>query len=413
MVDHSARAVLRPRVLHLSADFPDPINPAKTPVIARLLDLVANHYDHQVISLNRRQPGPREFARLAAGTLSPPIEASLQSFPYGTCLEYLAPSKGLLHATMLERLAVWIADQVARQPERPDLVIGHKLTVEGIVARDVARLLGIPFAITIQGNTDQKILDARRDLRGLFGRIYHEAACVFSFAPWAREAVEERLGRRAGLTLDLPCPTTLDQIRAPVPGGDSLISVFHLRNHMIKNLAGLARAIQMLEASGQPAALRVIGGGSEAETAACRSLVAKAPGMTLGGPQTPDTLGPIMNTAIALVMPSMRETFGLVFVEALFAGLPIIYPKGASVDGYFDGLPFAIAVNARKPREIAAAMQYVIENEAGLKHALAQWQEGGGLAQFSRTAIAAQFDQGLRAAIGRGAAGSGSDNQQR
>jgi glycosyltransferase involved in cell wall biosynthesis len=278
-------------------------------------------------------------------------------------------------------------------------VIGHKLTVEGIVAREVARLLGIPFAITIQGNTDQKILDARRDLRGRFARIYHEAACVFSFAPWARAAVEQRLGKRDARTLDLPCPTMLDQIRPPAPGGNALISVFHLRNHAIKNLAGLARAMRALGTEGCPATLQVIGGGSAAETAACAALIAKTPNITLTGPQSPDALGPTMNKAIALVMPSKRESFGLVFVEALFAGLPIIYPKGAGVDGYFDGLPFAIAVDPRNPRALAAALRHAITEEAAIKHALARWQEDGGLTRFTRDAIGAVFDQGLQAAI--------------
>lgn len=411
MADHPTKAQKRPRILHLSADVPDPINPAKTPVIVRLIDLVADQYDNQVFSLNRRQPTAGAFARLAVGAISPVIEGSVRPFAYGTYLEYLAPSKGLLHATILERLAGWIAAQVAAQPEQPDLVVGHKLTVEGILAWEVARRLAIPYAISIQGNTDQKILDARPDLRGNFARIYHEAACVFCFAPWAHEAVTQRLGERRGLTLDLPCPTTLDQVRAPVPSGNAMISVFHLRGHKTKNLAGMARAMQLLTAAGQAAALQVIGGGNPAETSVCTAIIAQAPGMTLDGPQSPEALGPIMNNAIALVMPSKRESFGLVFVEALFAGLPIIYPKGAGVDGYFDGLSFAIAVNARKPREISAAMRHVIDNEVELKHALSRWQESGGLTQFSRTTIAARFDRGLRVAIGPDAAASASGDQ--
>jgi glycosyltransferase involved in cell wall biosynthesis len=114
-----------------------------------------------------------------------------------------------------------------------------------------------------------------------------------------------------------------------------------------------------------------------------------------------------MNKAIALVMPSKRESFGLVFVEALFAGLPIIYPKGAGVDGYFDGLPFAIAVDPRNPQAIADAMRHVVTQEAALKQALARWQEDGGLKRFLRSAIGEVFDQGLQAAIMSASPGRG------
>lgn len=389
----------RPRILHLSADFPDAIDPAKTEVIARLIALVADDYDHQVLSLNRRTPTASEIARLPFGAMSSAIADSVRAWPHGACLTYPAPPKGLLHLTMLRQLARWIAVHVAAQSEPPDLVIGHKLTVEGVLAYEVARQLGIPFAITIQGNTDEKILGARPDLKRQFARIYHEAACVFSFAPWARDAVARRLGSRTGPTLDMPCPTVLDTIRTPLVGGNALISVFHLRNHKIKNLAALAKAQRVLATSGCPAALHVIGGGSPVQTATCQALIAKAHGMTLAGPRSQGELGAIMNGAIALVMPSRRESFGLVFIEALFAGLPIIYPKGASIDGYFDGLPFAVRVGAKNPGQIAEAMRHVIANEADIKRALAGWQDAGGLARFTRTAIAATFDDGLKIGI--------------
>lgn len=399
MPNQSTTVLERPRILHLSADFPDPLNAAKTPVIERLIDLVSDQYRHHVISLNRRQPTFGQFVSLALGAINPAIDHSLQPFRYGKGLAYLAPAKGILHATMLERLADWICEHVALTEALPDLVMGHKLTIEGILARKVARRLGVPFAITIQGNTDLKIIDARRDLRSRFASIYHEAACVFSFAPWAHRAVSQRLGRPQTQPIDLPCPTVLDQIRAPFPGGKRLISVFHLRNHRIKNVAGMANAMRIAQSRGCKAELEIIGGGTQAEMAACEAAIAKASNITLAGPREHGELGATMNSAIALVMPSLRESFGLVFVEALFAGLPIIYPRGAGIDGYFDDLPFAIAVNAKKADEIAEAIRYAVAHEEELKQALAQWQASGGLARFSSNAIRSTFDSGLTTAL--------------
>ena len=40
------------RILHLSADYPDPVHPAKTLAIRNLLELVPQHI-HHVFSLNR------------------------------------------------------------------------------------------------------------------------------------------------------------------------------------------------------------------------------------------------------------------------------------------------------------------------------------------------------------------------
>lgn len=121
--------------------------------------------------------------------------------------------------------------------------------------------------------------------------------------------------------------------------------------------------------------------------------------MELMGPRSQAELGSIMNGAAAFVMPSRRESFGLVFVEALFAGLPIIYPKGASVDGYFDSLPFAIKVNARSKHEIGQAICHAVAHQAQLKAALAKWQSDGGLAQFTRAEIARTYAKGVDAAL--------------
>lgn len=389
----------RARVLHLSADIPDLINQAKTPVITRLIDLVDDRYDNCIMSFNRRQPTMSEVIGLAIGRMSPTFESTVREFDRGVCLEYRAPSKGLFHASMLDRLSQWIAARIARQAIKPDLIVGHKLTVEGILARAVALRLGIPYAITIQGNTDQKIISARPDLARRFGAVFHGAACVFSFAPWARTFVEQRFGQRAAPTLDLPCPTLGDIVRPPVCGGSALVSVFHLRNHKVKNLEGIAAAMRALEASGHRHPVQVFGGGSPSDMSECEAIARKTHGLKLMGPRSIDEVGPIMNNAIALLMPSKRETFGLVFLEALFAGIPIIYPKGAGVDGYFDGLPFAIAVNARDTQAIGDAIRHVVLHEVEIKSALAKWQQSGALDRFSRPAIGAAFANGLNRAL--------------
>jgi glycosyltransferase involved in cell wall biosynthesis len=324
------------------------------------------------------------------------------AFAEGECLEYRAPPRGVLHATMLDRLAAWIIRHLVDNETSPDLVIGHKLTVEGLLAKTIAEHFGIPYALTIQGNTDQKILAYRPDLARRFAAVYHGAASVFCLAPWARQAVERRLGVRTGASFDLPCPTVNDTIRPPNNGGESMISVFHLRNHAVKNLAGLVTATRRLATTGDPCKLQIFGGGTPEEMQACAAIIGDTPGVALMGPRTADQLGPIMNNAMAFVMPSRRESFGLVFIESLFAGLPIIYPKGASIDGYFDGLPFAIGVDARSTQDIAQAIRKAVLQEQALKAALSTWQQAGGLERFTRAAIAQTFGRGIDTALGAG-----------
>lgn len=393
-----------PRIVHVSADFPDVVDAAKTPVIRTLAELTRDGFDHRVISLNRRSPGAVAFGidLLRSGARpSPGVEA--QPFAWGQALTYTAPARGIYHLTMLRRLGDWLADELAREaPGSPcDLLVGHKLTIEGVVVRRAAERLGLPYALSLQGNTDSRILRARPDAQRAFAEIYHDAQVVMPFAPWAQRAVEERLGRRTGPVELLPCPTDLDRPVPPRTGGNGLITAFHLRHRKLKNLDGLLAAMRRLQGLGRAPALDILGGGTAEELAACRALAKGLPDVRFTGPMGREELRRRMNEATGFVLPSRRESFGLVFVEALFAGLPIAYPAGAAVDGYFDGMPFALRVDARHPAAIAEAMMRLVADEARLKAELADWQGSLHARRFMRTDVANAFARSLRLSLGQ------------
>lgn len=389
----------RPRVLHVSADFPDSIDSFKTPVVRTLVDLTRERFDHEVISLNRRSPDAWTFGReLVAGLGTPRLSIGRETFDYGQALIYRAPPRGFFHATLLRRLGDWLADHHAG-PLPPDLLVGHKLTIEGIAVRRAAQRLGVPYALCIQGDTDTKVLAARPDLGSEFAKVFHEAAVVFPFTPWALRRFEDRFGRRAGPTTALPCPTDLDWPTPPEPSGDGLVSVFHLKNHRRKNLQGLVGALEILRGQGREVPFEIIGGGSTEDTGRCRSVTRDLPSVAFKGPLDRCALKQRLNGKVGFVLPSLRESFGLVFIEALFAGLPVVYPKDAAIDGYFDGFTFAIGVDARNPSAIAAAMETLLRDERKLKADLAHWQSSEHASRFRRAAIGDTFAQGLMSSI--------------
>ena len=388
-----------PSILHISGDFPDPIDPSKTPVIQRLIALTRGQFDHHIVSINRRSPSGMDWMKGAPlfGNAASVIQRE-ERFDGGIGVEYSAPSKGILHKVSLDHLGEWIA-QYAHKEFQPDLIIGHKLTIEGIAARYAAETLGVPFAISLQGNTDCKILRARPDLRREFGRVFHGAKMVFPFAPWAHEEAARILGRREKPVLPLPCVTDLDTAITPQPGGTGLVSLFHLAGYKNKNLAGMAQAMQMLENRPKIPTLEIMGGGTPTDLDACTKLTSNAPNIRLSGPPERQQIATIFNKKAGFVMPSLAESFGLVFIEALFAGLPIIYPKGRAIEGFFDDMPFAIAADPRSPKDIARAITHLCENEADLKASLAEWQASDHAQQFTRGAIAETFSAGLNAAL--------------
>lgn len=399
MPGEGSAASAKPRILHLSGDFPDTIDRFKTPVIRTLLDLTNDAFEHDVISLNRCSPRISDFARgLIVGVGTPRLTLSQRLFRYGRTLTYDAPARGIFHATMLRQLGDRLADDFAGSPP-PDLIVGHKLSIEGIVARRVAARLGVPFAISIQGDTDTKVLAARPDLANELRAVFHEAAVVFPFAPWSLRKVEERLGKRGGPVVFLPCPTDLDTPLPPRMGGDGLVTVFHLKNRRRKNLRGLVAAIRLLQKEDMTPTLGIIGGGENDDLERSRKIVRHLDNVAFEGSLDRTALRQRLNRATGFVLPSLRESFGLVFVEALFAGLPIIYPKGQSVDGFFDDAPFAIPVDAKDPTAIAAAIRKLVLEEEGLKSELRRWQTSRHAEGFRRAAVGRKFAAGLMSSI--------------
>lgn len=386
--------VARPRVLHVSGDFPDSIDPFKTPVVRMLLDLTGHRFHHEVVSLNRRSPSLIGFGRGLITRGMPDLSIGVERFDYGEAIVYEAPPRGLFHATMLRRLGDWLAKNTAARIV-PDLIVGHKLAIEGIAVRRAANQLGVPFAICIQGDTDTKVIGARPDLTAEFAKVFHEASVVFPFTPWALRQIEKRLGRRTGLTITLPCPTDLDAATRPQLNGDGFVSVFHLKNHRRKNLQRTVAALRLVREDSPSVGLAIIGGGSETEREQCRSIVAGTDGISFEGRLDREALGERLNRATGLVLPSLRESFGLVFIEALFAGIPVIYPKNAAIDGYFDNASFALGVDAGDSGAIAGAMARLVREEVRLKADLLQWQNSPESLRFKRSEIATSYARGL------------------
>jgi len=62
------------------------------------------------------------------------------------------------------------------------------------------------------------------------------------------------------------------------------------------------------------------------------------------------------------IMPSIHETFGLVYAEAMSQGLPIIYTKGQGFDGQFLEGIVGYHVNCKDPKDIYKRIKDILKN---------------------------------------------------
>lgn len=372
-----------PVILHLSNDYPDAFQPAKTKAIYHLVEGTPG-FRHVVYSLNR----VNGWTGLRA-----------ESFGLDrTQVIYKALPKGLFWVKRLREVAAWILQDLRQKGIQPDVIQGHKFTVEGVIAQWLAKKLGCPFICSIQGDTDSNVLRRKRDARSLYRQIAQEAALVFPFAPWNMD-VFERVGLDRRKCVVLPVIPGVDRLQpAPVVGKNALMTLFHLTSWKRKNIEGMARAMNALAATRPDITLDVYGGGSEADQVHILEMLKRADPdgrVTLKGVVSHQELPQIMQAYAGFILPSKTESYGMVFAEALFNGLPVLYPKNWAIDGLFPVEAIGYAADAHSVEDIAKGIAYLLDEEARLKSSIAQMQATGQLKPIQKEAILASYRAGL------------------
>lgn len=378
-------------ILHLSADYPDPLSSAKTRAVHNLLTLVPE-VAHRVYSLNR--VGWRE---------------GVAALPFGDAagddhraVAYGAPPMGLFLLRHLDRLADWIAEDAARRGVRPDAVHAHKLSVEGPVGLALAKRFGVPLLVSVQGNSDLKIVGAKRGPRPVWREVWTAASTVLPFAPWAATGLTALLGPREGPVAFLPCPGAQDEtILAPRVVGPLIRSAFHLGIWRLKNAGALIDATGRAARSEPEIRLEIAGGGDPGAFARLTAVAGRsAPGRVafLGAVPNPE-MGAFFNGAAAVALVSRRESFGMVFAEALHAGAPCLIPRGRAIDGYLPEGGVVVAADPSSTDEIVDGLLRLTREEAAFKARLAALTASGGLELFRRSEIARTYRAALDAAL--------------
>jgi len=105
-----------------------------------------------------------------------------------------------------------------------------------------------------------------------------------------------------------------------------------------KNLKELQEAIIKINAkNGLVCQLHIVGGGGE-QTKEILDNIAKYPSSFIYHGKIYDKaeLKDIYNNSEIFAMPSRHETFGLVYVEAMLQGLPILYTANEGIDGFYE-----------------------------------------------------------------------------
>jgi glycosyltransferase involved in cell wall biosynthesis len=261
--------------------------------------------------------------------------------------------------------------RVAQAPPAADVVVGVDLDGYAWARRRRAR-----FVVALKGIIADELRNERGLVRALLGvqarweRLNTERADRVVVPSGYSAAVASKIyGVPAERLAVVPEPIDLGEWRrrfaavAPAPrGGVTVLSV--ARMYPRKRLEDLLRAAAVLRQRIPEVRVRIVGEGPE-------SVRLRALHGVLGLGDTVTFLGEVSRQALAVeyvradcfCLPSVQEGFGIVFAEAMAAGLAVVACRAAAVPEIVTDRRTGLLVNRESPEELAMALETLLRNE--------------------------------------------------
>lgn len=260
-------------------------------------------------------------------------------------------------------LAKWL--QAVRK-FRPDVLHVHCFGPNGPYARVAAKVSRVPLVVTSHGETfaDQNDIFNRSALL----RRELRKACTFATAvTGVSSIVTDDLVQNFGATDVMVVP---NGVRAAQPrGGEERLdphgSKVAVAVGRLVHVKGFDLLLEAVRLSTKTSLLRIIGDGPErAALVQLAERLEVSDRVDFAGQRSPDEVQQIMAEADVVVVPSRREAFGIVALEAWVTGTPLVAssltgPAGFVTDGV-DG----ILVNPQDAPALAGAIDAVLGSPA-------------------------------------------------
>lgn len=249
-----------------------------------------------------------------------------------------------------------------------DLIHAYTLFTDGNAARELSEKYGIPYVVAVR-NTDvnvflKKIFFLRN--RGI-KTLLHADKVFFLSESYHKQVVGKYIPRkqtdRLNAKVDI-IPNGIDDFwfaNKPILKKDidkSCINLIYAGGiDKNKNILSTQKAMGILRARGIQTHLTVVG---KINDKAEYERIIRDNNTTYIPVQPKEKLIEIYRKNDIFVMPSIHESFGLVYAEALSQGLPVVYTRGQGFDGQFKEGEVGYSVDCCSLKSIADAIEKIV-----------------------------------------------------
>ncbi len=268
-------------------------------------------------------------------------------------------------------MMVSFAERQIRKQGTPQLLQVHSSLWGGVVAARLQRRHGIPYVITEHRS---RFVYNSPEARALFlpwhDELLHEAFAgasrIITVSPSLNSRILHYVPEKKQQILSIPNMVDTDFF-TPSPtraaGSNRTFTFFSLAHHIrLKGLDTLLEAFALAAQKEQN--IRLIIGGHGPETPALKQQCSQLginDQVAFAGALSAIQVREQMQQADAFVLPSRFEAFGVVFIEALACGIPVIAARAGGPESFITPTT-GLLTEPDRPGQLAEAMLAMREN---------------------------------------------------
>jgi glycosyltransferase involved in cell wall biosynthesis len=378
------------KILNISYDLRDRYNRKVTPAISNLINVSKSNFDVFIIDLVRTPNPLKEKVKLNDANH---LMIDVFGLPFGLLMNW---SQG--------RALNLIKNSAARGEidlRNFDLIHSHKLTYEGMIGYKLSKEFDIPLIVTLR-QTDTMIFNKKIGASNLYKPVIERCTGILYLIPQILLRMENIFGKSFFNEHIMPKTVLLPNIvdrkinlrRKDVESGN-FITVLKMEKRIVyrKNIKRLLMALNQLRSYNFK--LSIVGDGSyRREIEKWVRKLKLDTNIRFIGHVDNDQIDEYYAKAEAFLLPSISESFGLVYAEALLNGTPIMYSKDhLGFDGFFDGV--GVGVNPKSIKSITDGILKLYNNGSLYRKNINDLNQSGEFNIFSSSYIGSKYNEVL------------------
>lgn len=374
-------------ILHITYDLRDRLHREKTTAVKNLIDISKNYGTAIVIDLVRVPLFNEEKIEWVSENH---LQINSFGLPYGIFLKQ-----------SLDRVLNHIENSIRSGKinlSNINMIHAHKLTFEGYIGYKIAKKYSLPLILTLR-QTDSRVIKNKHNLLSLYKDILQYSSVIFYLNPFSILDLKSKVGVKfyeSFIQEKLYLLPNIIDLNAEINTENQfnpyeLLTILRMNKESVhrKNIKRLLIALSQLKE--EKITLNIIGDGDYRYKV--ESWINK-----YGLKNSVNFLGQIPNSKIklyfaksgAFVLPSLSESFGMVYAESLICGIPILYSKNRlGFDGFFDGV--GAAVEALSVNSIKQGIKDIISNNHLYRARISQLNKESAFKIFSKSYIEQQY----------------------